>query len=120
VPVLLSVNVGMPKNVPWQGKTVYTAVWKQPVDGPAMVRRLNTDGDGRGDLNGHGGEQRAALVYQIQSIDHWECGFQPGPDPERCDYATFADFADPDGNTWVLQEIGHRPLATATSSNAPP
>jgi len=70
-PVLVSVNVGMPKDVSWQGKTVYTGVWKRPVDGPAMVRRLNIDGDGQGDLGGHGGEQRAVLVYQIQSYDHW-------------------------------------------------
>ena len=69
--VLLSVNVGMPKNVPWQGKTVFTGVWKQPVTGPAMARRLNIDGDGQGDLHGHGGEQRAVLVYQIQSYRHW-------------------------------------------------
>jgi ferredoxin-NADP reductase/MOSC domain-containing protein YiiM len=74
-PVLLSVNVGKPKDVPWQGKTVYTGVWKQPVDGPAMVRKLNIDGDGQGDLAGHGGEQRAVLVYQIQSYDHWERHF---------------------------------------------
>jgi ferredoxin-NADP reductase/MOSC domain-containing protein YiiM len=71
-PVLLSVNVGLPRNVPWQGKTVYTGVWKHPVDGPAMVRRLNIDGDGQGDTNGHGGEQRAVLVYQIQSYRHWQ------------------------------------------------
>jgi ferredoxin-NADP reductase/MOSC domain-containing protein YiiM len=74
-PVLVSVNVGMPKDVSWQGKTVYTGVWKQPVDGPAMVRRLNIDGDGQGDTNGHGGEQRAVLVYQIQSYDHWQRHF---------------------------------------------
>ena len=57
-PALVSVNVGMPKDVSWQGKTVYTGVWKRPVDGAAMVRRLNIDGDGQGDLGGHGGEQR--------------------------------------------------------------
>jgi MOSC domain-containing protein YiiM len=71
-PVLLSVNVGLPRNVPWQGKTVYTGIWKYPVDGPAMVRRLNIDGDGQGDTSGHGGEQRAVLVYQIQSYRHWQ------------------------------------------------
>ena len=49
-PVLLSVNVGLPKKVAWQGKTVYTGVWKHPVDGPRMVRRLNIDGDAQGDL----------------------------------------------------------------------
>ncbi|MBO0818144.1 MAG: MOSC domain-containing protein, partial [Actinobacteria bacterium] len=67
--------VGMPRNVPWQGKTVCTGVWKQPVEGPAMARRLNIDGDGQGDTNGHGGEQRAVLVYQIQSYRHWERHF---------------------------------------------
>jgi ferredoxin-NADP reductase/MOSC domain-containing protein YiiM len=74
-PVLLSVNVGMPKDVSWQGKTVYTGVWKHPVAGPAMVRRLNIDGDGQGDTKGHGGEQRAVLVYQIQSYRHWQRHF---------------------------------------------
>jgi ferredoxin-NADP reductase/MOSC domain-containing protein YiiM len=75
VPVLLSVNVGMPGNVSWQGKTVYTGVWKRPVDGPVMVRRINIDGDGQGDLAGHGGEMRAVLVYQIQSYRHWQQHF---------------------------------------------
>jgi ferredoxin-NADP reductase/MOSC domain-containing protein YiiM len=74
-PTLLSVNVGLPKNVAWQGQTVYTGVWKHPVDGPAMVRRLNVDGDGQGDTNGHGGEQRAVLVYQIGSYRHWQQHF---------------------------------------------
>jgi ferredoxin-NADP reductase/MOSC domain-containing protein YiiM len=69
--VLLSVNVGMPKDVPWHGKTVYTGVWKEPVAGPQMVRRLNIDGDGQGDKQGHGGEQRAVLVYQVQSCEYW-------------------------------------------------
>jgi len=74
-PVLLSVNVGMPKDVPWHGKTVYTGVWKAPVAGPRMVRRLNVDGDGQGDTQGHGGEQRAVLVYQVQSYEHWRQHF---------------------------------------------
>src|SRR6478752_2143583 len=68
---LVSVNVGMPKDVPWNGKTVHTGVWKAPVDGPVMVRRLNVDGDGQGDLAGHGGEQRAVFVYQLDSYRHW-------------------------------------------------
>lgn len=69
---LVSVNVGMPKNVEWRGKTVYTGIWKTPVNGPAMVRRLNIDGDGQGDLGGHGGEQRAVMVYQVESYDFWK------------------------------------------------
>jgi ferredoxin-NADP reductase/MOSC domain-containing protein YiiM len=69
---LLSVNVGMPKDVPWQGKTVFTGVFKHPVSGPRRARKLNVDGDGQGDLGGHGGEQRAVFVYQIESYRHWE------------------------------------------------
>jgi len=68
---LMSVNVGMPKDVPWNGKTVHTGVWKTPVEGAVMVRRLNIDGDGQGDLAGHGGEQRAVMVYQTESYDYW-------------------------------------------------
>lgn len=71
VATLVSVNVGMPKDVAWQGRTVHTGVWKAPVDGPVMLRRLNLDGDGQGDLAGHGGEQRAVLVYQLDSYRHW-------------------------------------------------
>ncbi|TAX66990.1 MOSC domain-containing protein (plasmid) [Rhizobium ruizarguesonis] len=69
---LLSVNVGLPRDVTWQGKIVNTAIWKTPVDGPRMVRRLNVDGDGQGDLAGHGGERRAVFVYQIDSYRYWQ------------------------------------------------
>src|SRR5215470_10697176 len=69
---LLAVNVGMPRDVPWHGATVRTGVWKVPVTGPRMVRRLNIEGDGQGDLAGHGGEQRAVLVYQIESYRYWQ------------------------------------------------
>jgi len=69
---LVSVNVGLPKDVAWHGKTVHTGVWKEPVRGPQMVRRLNIDGDGQGDRGGHGGEQRAVLVYQLESYAHWQ------------------------------------------------
>jgi len=69
---LVSVNVGMPKRVPWRDNVVYTGIWKTPVDGPVMVRRLNIDGDGQGDLAGHGGEQRAVMVYQTESYEFWK------------------------------------------------
>jgi ferredoxin-NADP reductase/MOSC domain-containing protein YiiM len=69
---LLSVNVGLPSDVAWQGKTVHTGIWKAPVKGPRMVRRLNIDGDGQGDLNGHGGERRAVYVYQMDSYRYWQ------------------------------------------------
>src|SRR3954471_5134486 len=69
---LLSVNVGLPRDVAWRGKTVHTAVWKAPVHGRRMVRRLNIDGDGQGDLTGHGGEHRAVFVYQLDSYHYWQ------------------------------------------------
>lgn len=72
VATLVSVNVGLPKEVPWQGQVVYTGVWKSPVSGRVMVRRLNIDGDGQGDLKGHGGEHRAVMVYQVDSYRYWE------------------------------------------------
>ena len=64
---LISVNVGLPRDISWQGKTVHTAVWKAAVQGRRMVRRLNMDGDGQGDPEEHGGEHRAVFVYQIDS-----------------------------------------------------
>ena len=69
---LLAVNVGMPKDVPWKGKTVFTGVFKDPVTGPRCARKLNLDGDGQGDLAGHGGEERAVFVYQSDSYRYWE------------------------------------------------
>ncbi len=69
---LLSVNVGRPREITWRDKTVYTSVWKEPVQRRRLVRRLNIDGDAQGDLHGHGGEQRAVLVYQIESYHYWQ------------------------------------------------
>src|ERR1700712_1166488 len=69
--VVVSVNVGLPQDVAWQGRTVRTAIWKQPVTGRIFARRLNLDGDGQGDLGGHGGEQRAIMVYQLESYRYW-------------------------------------------------
>src|SRR5580698_2594470 len=73
---LISVNVGLPCDIAWQGKIVHTAVWKRPVAGKVMARRLNLDGDGQGDLAGHGGEHRAVMVYQLDSYRYWEAYLQ--------------------------------------------
>jgi ferredoxin-NADP reductase/MOSC domain-containing protein YiiM len=69
---LLSVNVGLPRDIEWKGRTVHTGIWKDPVHGRCRVGRLNLDGDGQGDLAGHGGEQRAVFVYQIESYRYWQ------------------------------------------------
>jgi MOSC domain-containing protein YiiM len=68
---LLSVNVGLPRDIPWKGCTVHTGIWKDPVRGRWRVGQLNVEGDGQGDLAGHGGEQRAVFVYQIESYRYW-------------------------------------------------
>src|SRR3989454_6428300 len=69
---LVSVNVGLPRDVEWRGRIVHTALWKDPVQGRRRVKRLNVEGDGQADLGGHGGEQRAVFVYQIESYRYWE------------------------------------------------
>ena len=69
---LLSVNVGRPRDVAWEGRTVRTAIWKDPVDGPRMVRQVNIEGDDQADRLAHGGEHRAVFVYQIDSYRYWE------------------------------------------------
>jgi MOSC domain-containing protein YiiM len=72
MPRLLSVNVGLPRDVTWNGKAGRTAIWKSPVEGRRMVRKLDIDGDAQADLAGHGGEQRAVFVYQMDSYHYWE------------------------------------------------
>src|SRR6201984_2298657 len=84
---LVSVNVGRPREITWRGKTVYTSVWKEPVQGRRLVRRLNIDGDAQGDLNGHGGEHRAVFVYQMDSYHYWQ------RELKRADF-TFGQFGE--------------------------
>lgn len=69
---LVSVNVGGPRELEWEGKTVRTAIWKDAVEGPRMVRRINIDGDDQADRLAHGGEHRAVFVYQLESYRYWE------------------------------------------------
>src|SRR5215813_6239588 len=72
MPRLLSVNVGLPRDMAWNGRTLHTAIWKDQVPGRRRVGRLNIHGDRQGDLIGHGGEQRAVFVYQIESYRYWQ------------------------------------------------
>src|SRR5271155_2781821 len=69
---LLSVNVGLPRDIVWKERTVHTGIWKNPVSGRCRVGRLNLQGDGQGDLAGHGGEHRAVFVYQMESYRYWQ------------------------------------------------
>ncbi|HZC66555.1 MAG TPA: MOSC domain-containing protein, partial [Candidatus Dormibacteraeota bacterium] len=69
---LISLNVGLPRDISWRGRTVRTAIWKAPVSNPREVHHLNIEGDAQGDLQGHGGPNRAVMVYQLDSYDHWQ------------------------------------------------
>ncbi|HET6929393.1 MAG TPA: MOSC and FAD-binding oxidoreductase domain-containing protein [Candidatus Acidoferrum sp.] len=69
---LVSINVGLPRDIAWRGKTVHTGIWKSPAPDRVKVRRLNLDGDGQGDLGGHGGPNRPVMVYQLDSYRYWE------------------------------------------------
>ena len=73
---LISVNVGLPRDVEWQGKVVHTGIWKRSAPRRIMAHRLNLDGDGQGDLAGHGGEHRAVMVYQLAAYRYWETFLQ--------------------------------------------
>jgi MOSC domain-containing protein YiiM/ferredoxin-NADP reductase len=93
---LLSVNVGLPRDIEWQGRTVRTGIWKRPVAGRCRVGRVNLDGDGQGDLAGHGGEQRAVFVYQVESYRYWQerlnrTDFEPGQFGENFTIEGLAD-----------------------------
>ncbi|RJQ76747.1 MOSC domain-containing protein [Pseudonocardiaceae bacterium YIM PH 21723] len=101
---LLSLNVGMPRDVDWQGRTVHTGIFKHPVDGRRMVRRLNVDGDGQGDLGGHGGEIRAVLVYQRESYEHWRAHL----DRDDLTYGQFGENFTVDGLPDDEVHIGDR------------
>ncbi len=68
---LVSVNVGLPREVTWKGKIVTTGIFKAPVDGPVALRRHNLEGDGQADLSVHGGPTKAVYVYPTQHYDYW-------------------------------------------------
>jgi hypothetical protein len=85
---------------------------------------MNLQIQGVTDLEAAGRElaERGVPVSGIRHkspIDGWQGGWQPGVDPERRDYASFADFADPYGNTWTLQEIGFRPAGSIGAAEGP-
>jgi MOSC domain-containing protein YiiM len=74
---LVSLNVGLPREVTWHGKPVMTGIFKQPIASPAMVRALNVDGDGQADLSVHGGLAKAIYVYPAEHYELWR-GELPG------------------------------------------
>jgi len=76
---IVSINVGLPREVTWQGKLVTTGIFKKPVDAPVMMRTLNLDGDGQADLTVHGGLTKAVYVYPSEHYGYWRTEL-PGVD----------------------------------------
>jgi MOSC domain-containing protein YiiM len=68
---LISVNVGLPREVTWKGKIVTTGIFKEPVSNRVMVRSLNLEGDRQADLTVHGGVDKAVYVYPFEHYDYW-------------------------------------------------
>lgn len=68
---LISVNVGLPREVPWKGRQVLTGIFKEPVEGRVMLRALNLDGDRQADLSVHGGATKAVYAYPAEHYTYW-------------------------------------------------
>lgn len=68
---LVSVNVGGPREIEWQGEIVRTSIWKHTVDGPVRVRRMNLEGDEQSDLTAHGGAYKAVYAYPSEHYAAW-------------------------------------------------
>jgi len=69
---LVSLNIGLPREVVWRGINVTTGIFKQPVEGRVTLRRLNLDGDRQADLTVHGGEYKAVYCYPLAHYDYWK------------------------------------------------
>lgn len=69
---LISVNVGLPREVPWHDTRVTTGIFKQPVAGRVALRKLNLDGDRQADLRVHGGEYKAVYCYPVEHYAYWK------------------------------------------------
>ena len=89
----VQIGVGLTDAPPGSARVTYLAVTDIEAARRELTRRGVTVSD----------------IRHKSPISNWKGGFLPGTDPERRDYASLAEFADPDGNTWVIQEIGYRP-----------
>ena len=67
---IISVNVGRPREVIWKGMTVQTGIFKDPVDRPVTIRKLNLDGDQQADLTVHGGAEKAVYAYPAEHYEY--------------------------------------------------
>jgi MOSC domain-containing protein YiiM len=103
-PKLNSVNVGLPREVSWNGKTVTTGIFKKPVDDPAMLRTLNLDGDRQADLSVHGGVSKAVYAYPAEHYEYWK---RELPDMQL-PYGMFGENFDTEGSREDGVNVGDR------------
>jgi len=102
---LLSVNVGLPREVDWKGRNVTTGIFKEPVQGRVMLRKLNLDGDRQADLSVHGGVHKAVYAYPIGHYDYWRREL----DNRKLPFGMFGEnFTTEDGLTEAEVRIGDR------------
>ena len=80
-PRVISVNVGVPREIRWKGKLIRTCIFKEPVSGPVAVHRLHLEGDRQADLRVHGGDDKAVYVYPAEHYDYWRPEFPDKPLP---------------------------------------
>jgi len=97
---LVSVNVGLPRQVTWRGRNTTTAIYKQPVGGRVALRKLNLDGDRQADLTVHGGEHKAVYCYPLVHYDYWRSEL-PG---QELPMGVFGENFTPDG---LLEDSVH-------------
>src|SRR3979490_1767642 len=101
---IVSINVGLPREVRWHGKTVLTSIFKAPVQGSVRVRRLNVEGDRQSDLAGHGGADKAVYVYPSEHYAFWRAEL-PGVD---LPWGTFGENFTTEGLVEDAVHIGDR------------
>ncbi len=101
---LISVNVGLPREVIWKDRIVTTGIFKEPISGRAKVRRLNIEGDGQADLTVHGGAEKAVYVYPSEHYEFWR-----GELPQmQLDWAAFGENLTVEGLFEDQVNIGDR------------
>jgi MOSC domain-containing protein YiiM len=69
---VISLNVSLPQVVHWKGRDVSTGIFKEPVQGAVLLRRLDFDGDRQADLVAHGGRSKAAYLYPSEHYPYWK------------------------------------------------
>ena len=97
---LVSVNVGLPREVTWKGNPVTTAIFKEPVRGRILLRTLNLEGDRQADLSVHGGADKAVYVYPAEHYDYWRSEL-PGRD------LPWGSFGENFTTTGILEDAVH-------------